>query len=466
MQFWRLVLLATLPILWIVGCRSARPQPALPIAEASDASVLPADEPAREAETKDDFSLAQYEHVEAIPSGPPENFVEPAPLSLGDFKALALQNNPALAAAAVRIDAARGKTFQAGRYPNPVAGYHARQMGQLGTAGQQGAFVSQRIITAGKLGLEQAMAGKKQEEALFQFETEKQRLLTEVRTRFYEALLAQRRVTLTEQLAAIGDELVAATQKLLESRLGTENDLLQAQIKADESQILLDNAINQWQETWRRLATVVGEPAMPVSGLSGQLDSDLPNLEWKSSLAMVLSGNPELAAAAARVDRADLAVIRARKDPIPNVDVSIAVRHDNITSDDVVNVQAGIPIPIFDKNRGNILAAEAERQAASQAVRQLELDLHDRLAVAFRRFENARHQVERYGQSIVPRAEQSLQLVAEGYEQGQVEYLTLLTAQQTHLQAKLSYLDALRALWTSVAAIEGQLSAESLDGQK
>jgi cobalt-zinc-cadmium efflux system outer membrane protein len=53
--------------------------------------------------------------------------------------------------------------------------------------------------------------------------------------------------------------------------------------------------------------------------------------------------------------------------------------------------------------------------------------------------------------------------VTEGYEQGQAEYLMLLTAQQTFVQVNLSYLDSLRELWTSAMLIEGQLLSGSLD---
>jgi cobalt-zinc-cadmium efflux system outer membrane protein len=128
----------------------------------------------------------------------------------------------------------------------------------------------------------------------------------------------------------------------------------------------------------------------------------------------------------------------------------------------VANVQVGIPVPIFDKNQGNIRAAEAEWIAACQDAKRVELDLQDQLAVAYRRYANARQQAERYRQRMIPRAERSLKLVTEGYEKGQVEYLPLLTAQQTYLQVNLSYLASLRELRASSAIIEGQLLSGSL----
>lgn len=454
----------------LAGCRSPSPSVAeYPAGDSLHRTLLTRTEPglgvraaafvqqAEEVDRTDE----QLEPPEPVPSAGPHALSGGA-LTLADLEGIALQNNPTLAAAAARMDAARGRQVQAGLYPNPVVGYHATEIGNGGTAGQQGAFISQRFISGGKLQLDQAIAGKEIDDFHFRFHAQEQRVLSDVRVRFYDALAAQRRVELTEELARIGDDLVKATQTLLEGRLGTENDLLQARIRADESHILLDNARNQSAEAWRRLAAVLGLPTMEITPLTGDLDDDLPTLDWDECYAMVLACNPELNAAQTRVDRWSIAIQRARKDPIPDVDLSVSVRHHNVTQDDVANVQVGIPLPIFNRNQGNIRHAEAEWMAANNEVGRIELDLQDRLAVMYRRYANARQQVDRYGRRMLPNAKKSLDLVTGGYEEGQVEHLTVLEAQQTYLEVNLSYLDSLRELWASASMIEGQLLTNSL----
>ena len=407
-------------------------------------------------------STSQTGSITSVDSTMPDEPRQVTELTLAELQAIAFRKNPTLAAAAARINAARGRKVQAGLYPNPVVGYHATEIGNLGTAGQQGGFIGQRFITGGKLQLDQAIAGKEIDEAHFRFHMQEQRVLSDVRVRFYDALAAQRRVDLARELARIGDELVKATEKLIDSRLGTENDLLQAEIRADEAYILLDNASNEIVESWRRMVAVVGVPTMQTKPLVGQLDSKLPRLDWDSCYAMVLGDHPELNAAQKRVERARIVTRRAKSEPIPNVDLLVSVRHHNVTDSDVANVQVGIPVPIFDRNQGNIYAAEAEWIAACKDVKRIELSLQDRLAVAYRRYANANQQADRYRERMVPRAKRSLRLVTEGYEKGQVKYLTLLTAQQTYLQVNLSYLDALRELRAASSIIEGQLLTDSL----
>lgn len=403
--------------------------------------------------------------VETLPeSAIPTRQIEA--LTIANLEGMAFQNNPTLAAAAARMEVARGRQVQAGLYPNPVVGYHATEIGNLGTAGQQGGFIRQRFITAGKLGLDQSIAGKEIDEAHFRFHAQEKRVLSDVRIRFYDARVAQRRIELTKKLARIGDQLVKATDKLIAGHQGTENDLLQAEIRADESYILLDNARNQHVEAWRRLMAVVGVPTIQMTPLTGELNADLPSYDWDGCYAMVLGSNPSLNAARTRVDRARIIIRRAKKEPIPNIDLMVSNRHHNVTGDNVTNVQVGIPIPIFNKNQGNILGAEAEWVAACNEVKRIELDLQDRLAVAYRRYVNAQQQADRYSKRMVPRASRSLKLVTDGYEKGQINYLTLLTAQQTYLQVNLSYLDSLRELRASAAIIEGQLLSGSLSASR
>ena len=402
-----------------------------------------------------------FEPKETLPIRQPQQRLAKS-LGLDDLKHMALQNNPTLATAAARINVARGRQLQAGLYPNPVIGYHATEIGNLETAGAQGAFVTQRFITGGKLQLDRTIAGKDIDETHLQLHVQQQRVLSDVRVRFYDALVAQRRVDLTKELARIGNELVKATETLIAGRQGTENDLLQAEIKADESHILLGNATNEHTETWRRLAAVVGMPMMRTTPLAGELDDQLLNFDWDSCYGMVLEKNPELNAARTRVQRASVVIRRAKREPIPNVDLLVSLRHHNVTGSDVANVQLGIPIPVFNKNQGNIRSAKAEWVVARNEVKRIELELQDQLAVAYRRYANARQQMDRYSQRMVPRAKRSLQLVTDGYEKGQVEYLTLLTAQQTYLQVNLSYLASLREFRAAESIIEGQLLTGSL----
>lgn len=129
------------------------------------------------------------------------------------------------------------------------------------------------------------------------------------------------------------------------------------------------------------------------------------------------------------------------------------------TGSDVTGVMVGVPIPIFDRNQGNISRAEAELVRARHELKRLDIELFHRAATAFRRYANARQQARRYAEEILPRASKSLGLVRNGYRQGQVRYLVLLSTQQKYVEVNLSYLELVRQLREAVTVIESQLLA-------
>jgi outer membrane protein TolC len=100
--------------------------------------------------------------------------------------------------------------------------------------------------------------------------------------------------------------------------------------------------------------------------------------------------------------------------------------------------------------------------AAEREVQKVRLALHQRLAAVFEQYTNARFQVEKYRNDILPNAEASLKLTSVGFKQGEYGYLALLTVQRTYFQTSLTYLDALRDLHAAATAIEGNLLSDSL----
>jgi cobalt-zinc-cadmium efflux system outer membrane protein len=237
---------------------------------------------------------------------------------------------------------------------------------------------------------------------------------------------------------------------------------LQARIEADSAKLLLEKARGRYLAAWRGLAAVVGDPTMQPAFLIGDLQNDIVQLTWEEALNQLLANSPQVAAAQAGVARARAAVNRECAGRTPNVNVQAGVQYDNATRDAIAGLQVGVPLPVFNRNQGNIRKAESELTAAQQEVTRVRLVLQQRLAVVFEQYATAQHQVEKYRHDILPNAEETLKLVSEGYRQGEFDYLMLLTAQQTYFQMNLAYLDAQREFRLASSAIEGHLLSDSL----
>lgn len=412
----------------------------------------------------DPLQLSQPESVEAIPPGAVQD--RPASMGLADLEAIALAENPSLVQAAARVEAARGDWVQAGLLPNPVAGYSASEVGNEGRGGQQGGFVGQEIITAGKLRLSRGVAAQEIKVAEAQFMSQRLRVLSDVRINFYEVMIAQRRVDISRELVGVSQRASDTAKSFLEREEGNRVDLLQARVEASSARILLENSQNDYLASWRRLSAVIGAPMMEAVPLTGDLEADLPELSFDEAMGQLFAGSPELAAAQSGVTRARVAVDRAYAGRIPNVDLQGSVQHDNVTHNEIANVQVGLPLPFWNRNQGGIRRAHAELAEAQGDVQRVELSLQQRLATAYQRYANARQQVDTYKRDILPDAQSSLDLVTNGYKQGEFGFLTLLTSQRTFFQTNLAYLESLRQLRESRAAIDGMLLSDSLRGDE
>lgn len=403
--------------------------------------------------------LATQPAPRAEPLPPPA--VSQKALTLPELEGMALAGNPSLAQAAARVDALRGQWLQSGLYPNPSIGYVASEVGNEGRAGQEGLFVSQEFVTGGKLRLNRNVAAQQVQQAQQQLEAQRLRVINDVRSAFYEVLIAQRLLDATRELMRIGDEGVRTTETLKKALEASRVDVLQATIEADAARVQFQRAQNRHLAAWRRLTAVAGTPQLCPTPLAGDLTT-LPYFDWCESLARVLASSPELSAAQAEIGRASWALRRAEVQPRPNVDLQASTQYDAASEVQIANVQLGVAVPLFDRNQGNIRRAQAEIAAARADVSRVELHLQSRLATAFERYANARQQTEIYTQRVLPNAKESLELVTLGYRQGEFSYLTLLTAQRTFAQTNLAYLEALRELRQSAVAIDGLLLGDSL----
>ncbi len=383
-------------------------------------------------------------------------------LTLVDLQSMALANNPTLALAAARVQAARGRWVQAGLYPNPKIGYMADEIGNFGKAGMQGGAFSQEIVRGGKLGLDRAVASREIAQAQQQLEVQRWRVTNDVRAQFYSLLVAQRTMELSDQLTELGRRSLKSAEDLFRGMLVSRVDVLQAQIELSTVQATAEGARHRYAAAWRRLAATIGVPEMQPVPVSGDLQPGMDRLTWEDSLQRILGSSPELGAAFAGVQRARFALARARAEPIPNIDFEASVQHDNESGDDVAGVTIMVPIPIHNKNQGAICAAEAELRMAQAEVARLQLALQNRLATAFERYATALELTERYQSVILPNARQSLDLVDQAYRAEELSYVNVLMAQRTFAQTNLAYLTALQDLWESRNAIDGLLLSDSL----
>jgi len=401
------------------------------------------------------------------PLPPATAALQPAPrgMSVADFENLAMANNPSLAEAIARINALRGKWEQVGLAPNPYAGYSDQQTGSP-EAEQRGVIFGQEVVRGQKLQLNRAVVSQEVLRAQQEYQAQQLRVLTDVRIAFFTALAAQQRRILAKEIAESTTNAVTITQKRLDAKEIGKPDLLQAKIEFETAQVLERRSHYQALEAWRKLAAVTGVNESQPPALVGQLNANIPEFEWEPTLQRLLNASPEIAAAQAEIQRTRWAYQRAQAEKISNLSFQGIVQDDR--SVDATNgaIQLTMPIPIWNRNQGGITQAGHEALAAERALEKLELDLQQRLATVFQRYQTARAQVDRYSQAIVPNSRENLDLVRRAYTAGEYDFLQMLVAQRTFAQTEMAYVDALQDMHIAALEIEGLLLSNSLQASK
>jgi outer membrane protein TolC len=112
----------------------------------------------------------------------------------------------------------------------------------------------------------------------------------------------------------------------------------------------------------------------------------------------------------------------------------------------------GIGLPLFDRNRGPIAQAEAERVRAQAELTMARVDARNELAHALRERANAIGKVER-DRAIVTSANRVASFALTAYREGASTLANVLEAQRTVRDVLGQYIDDLAAAWVATAEL-------------
>jgi len=383
-------------------------------------------------------------------------------LRLEDLERMAAEKNPTLAQAEASIRAAEGRRRQAGTFPNPTVGYFGEELSfrAAGETSEHGVFVEQTIPLGGKLGKSCRVFARAKDQAQAMAEAQRQRVLNSVRLLYFDALGAQRLLELRGNLARLSREAAEITKELYNVGQADRPDQLEIEIEAERAEIELLRAQNERESVWRLLGAMVGTPELKPSRLAGNLEDAAGAFDEQEALATLLRDSPEVRAAQAGVERARAVMARAKAERIPDLFVrgGIAYNNEVLESDNrkigaEAQIEVGVNIPIFNRNKGGIAVAEAELSISERELERLQLILRSRLASSFREYRNSQQMVEKYRTQVVPRARQAYEMYLGNFRQMAASYPQVLIAQRTLFQVETEYARALTSLRKNLVSL-------------
>lgn len=378
-----------------------------------------------------------------------------APLTLKAALELALGANPDLSAAGRELDAVEATITQARVRPNPQIStlIEDTQRSTRTTTLQ----LNQPIELGGKRAARIEAAERGRDAASADLDAKRAEIRAAVMTAFFDVLTAQERLRLVQSSVQLAQRAtIAASRRVTAGKVSpveeTKARVAEAGVRVESFQ-----ATSELSTARKRLAATWGNLSPRFERAEGQVET-LPAL---GELNTRLANAPSLLRARLEVNRRQALAQVERTRRIPDVTVSLGTKHNEELGRNQAIFGISIPIPVFDRNQGNLLEALRRTDKARDELIATEVRLGGELAQAHERLNAARQEVDALQNDILPGAQSAYDAATKGFELGKFSFLEVLDAQRTLLQAKSQYLRTLTEGHRAAAEIERVLGNAS-----
>lgn len=367
----------------------------------------------------------------------------------------AFRVNPELAAAAKEVEAVDASILQAGVRPNPEVS--ALLEDALKSTRATTLQLNQAIELGGKRAARIAAAEKARDAAQADLLAKRADIQSAVVTAYFAVLEAQENLQLLQTSLQLAQRATAITSKRVTSGKVAPIETTKARVAEAGVLVELQQAESTLNIARRSLAATWGDTKAAFSAVDGEIKI-LPLLPDLSVLMERIQNSPAFARARLEVERRQAMTQVERSRRIPDVTVSIGSKRQAGAENQMI-FGLSIPIPVFDRNQGNLLEALRRTDKARDEQRGAELRLNGELLDAYERLKLGRQQVAAWQGEILPAAQDTYDITTKGFELGKFSFLEVLDAQRVLFQAKSQALRALAETHRAATEIERVVGA-------
>jgi cobalt-zinc-cadmium efflux system outer membrane protein len=356
-----------------------------------------------------------------------------------------LAANPDLLASGFQVDAAQGRLQQAGVRPNPELGVTVQDA--FGTGSYRGLEsaettvtlawilehgVRERIVDAARAGV----SLQKTDAGIARLD-----VAAETARRFLASLAYQGRLATAARAVELAQQTVSVVRERVAAGRSLEAELSRAEADLARAELLHEDYEHELLSAYHRLSAQWGATEPDFVAVSGNVET-LPALEPFENLLARVEENPELMrfASQQRLDEAELELARARSRP--SWIVSAGVRRYEATDDFGLVGGLVVPLPIRNRNQGNIAEARAEVARTQAEMRASRIRIETALFVLHQELNHNLQLAGRLTADVIPRLEHALEDTRRAYELGRYDYLEWRVVQGELLEAENERLEA------------------------
>ncbi|MFN0218235.1 MAG: TolC family protein [Hyphomicrobium sp.] len=367
-------------------------------------------------------------------------------LTLREAVSRALAYNPAVKAAFIEIEARHGEEAQSGVKPNPellieVENFAGRRE-QSGFDAAESTFSLTQTIELGDKRLRRLQAAHLDASlAGWDYESARVQVATATASAFVDVITAQERIRLLREFVTIAQKTQTSVDARVKGGKASPIEFDRSIVAAARAKALVSGEQARLAAAKRRLSLFWGSETVDFGAVTGRLGNDrgVPSLVTLRSL---IDNNPELARwsdeIGRRIAQLDVEVSKS----IPDIRIGAGVRHFAETDSAAAVATVSIPLQFFDRNTGNIVAAEQRIAKAEQDREAARNSLLGSLADAVGELEVAAALLRAFESEVLPPAQSAFDRTQLGYQEGKFDILNVLDAQRSVFEARLELLAA------------------------
>jgi cobalt-zinc-cadmium efflux system outer membrane protein len=380
---------------------------------------------------------------------------------VNDAMAIALQHNPGLAAARERMGVADGHLQQAsvGLQHNPELSVRtAHRDTPERTSTDVVVELSQELEIFGQPQARREAAETARSAVMLEIEALEWEVHRRVRAAFYALQVAEKRLALAQRQMEFAESLRSLSARQLEAGEIAATDHRQTGIQAARLSVALTQAEAAHAAAAHALHATVGVEI--TLALSAPLPNPIsPAAEEAALRHTVLETHPAILAAHARAAQQDRLVTVVRKEARPNITGSLFFEREEAHTD-IIGAGVSIPIPVFNRRKGDVAAAEAEARVAQGEAHAVAAELARRFETAWTGCAAAQRAAAEYYESVLPMVETILVQLENAFRLGEISLIELRVSQRDLLDAQQAALDALADYYGWRAELEGLTNAD------
>jgi cobalt-zinc-cadmium efflux system outer membrane protein len=373
-------------------------------------------------------------------------------LTLDQAIDLALANSPAIKSARTQIDQGRAQEITAGLRPNPVLQGDSQFIpifspshftyDNFNEVQQYDLGIGYLFERGGKRQRRLEAARDATEVTRFQVRDAERNLAFSVAQQFIAALLAKANLDFATEALDSFRKTVDISETRYKAGDISQGDLLKIRLQLLQFETDVSSAQVALTQAMVSLRQIVGYDAVATDyQITGELDYQ-PLVESLQQIqANALQNRPDLAAArqsrvAAR-SQIELAKANAKSD------FTAAVNFSHVAGLSSSSFFFNIPLPIFNRNQGEIERTQFAETQAGYNVKSAEETAHKDVQVAYEQAKANESIVNLYRSGYLAQAQQSREISEFAFRQGAVSLIDLLDAERSYRSTELAYRQAL-----------------------